>query len=356
MDKSEKAYLLRVRTYTPDRWFCKPTAVSPLQMALWGWRCVGADMLECKCCGAMLCVALDPRLEGTMLANACERFLSQASSRHAKNCMWQGAPCPSEFTRLPSACASRAVRVESRARGLARLEADLKGKICISPPSLQRVRAVLDKTSHAKPDGKASAKPTPTPSPTVIMAAFGWSWPSKLNRPAGAVYVECKGCMARCSIAVVHVKPSRKRPLCEPTVEAFSSKRPRLTRPSPPASPPNAIDTGAETPHLSPGSTTSLPTSSAPRPRSPKTTTDSCFDPFTQHRSFCPFMRTESSSESGAGAAGIPGWVSCIAAYQGHFRDVEVLGGDGDAKSAESISTDDAVVDAAAIDVAAALS
>lgn len=80
-------YSTRVETYTALRWFSKPTRLSPLQCARFGWICHASDALRCVSCHAS-CAPNDDD-------DAPE------SLPHARGCPWTQISCPIRFASAP---------------------------------------------------------------------------------------------------------------------------------------------------------------------------------------------------------------------------------------------------------------
>ncbi|CAK0868647.1 unnamed protein product [Prorocentrum cordatum] len=62
------AYRRRLVSFKAPMWFNKPLGASPIECAVRGWRCAGADVAECDCCGGQFRVERHPG-KGGWLAN-----------------------------------------------------------------------------------------------------------------------------------------------------------------------------------------------------------------------------------------------------------------------------------------------
>uniref|UniRef100_A0A2K6UMT6 Zinc finger C3HC-type containing 1 n=1 Tax=Saimiri boliviensis boliviensis TaxID=39432 RepID=A0A2K6UMT6_SAIBB len=60
---SKEAFFSRVETFSSLKWAGKPSELSPLVCAKYGWVTVECDMLKCSSCQAFLCASLQPAFD-----------------------------------------------------------------------------------------------------------------------------------------------------------------------------------------------------------------------------------------------------------------------------------------------------
>lgn len=101
-----QSFRARVRTYLPLTWFNKPTMLSPLECARFGWKCdpQQRDLLHCEACGARLDCRIDSRLTVEGMHAMAIRLHGELQTAHSEQCLWRHAACPEQFARaLPAA-------------------------------------------------------------------------------------------------------------------------------------------------------------------------------------------------------------------------------------------------------------
>lgn len=111
---SRDDFLARVSTFSPARWFAKPSLLSPLQCARFGWVNTGSNLVKCTQCNSTLAFAdlssLLPAF-GTFhevsLANcapaqkAARTYHEQLHTSHKIYCPWRDNACDISFLQLP---------------------------------------------------------------------------------------------------------------------------------------------------------------------------------------------------------------------------------------------------------------
>uniref|UniRef100_A0A8C9TEY2 Zinc finger, C3HC-type containing 1 n=1 Tax=Scleropages formosus TaxID=113540 RepID=A0A8C9TEY2_SCLFO len=83
------------------KWAGKPSALSPLKCARYGWINVDCDMLKCSSCQAFLCVSLQPTRDIQKYEENLSELTKLLQSQHEKFCFWPDCPCPDRFWRVP---------------------------------------------------------------------------------------------------------------------------------------------------------------------------------------------------------------------------------------------------------------
>ncbi|XP_023651318.1 zinc finger C3HC-type protein 1 [Paramormyrops kingsleyae] len=98
---SKEAFFLRVESYSCLKWAGKPTLLSPLRCAQYGWVNVDCDMLKCSSCQAFLCVSLQPTLDIEKYDGRLGELTTLLQTQHEKFCFWPDFPCPERFWAIP---------------------------------------------------------------------------------------------------------------------------------------------------------------------------------------------------------------------------------------------------------------
>jgi len=345
MDFSQESYRERLRTFSATKWFGKPTNLSPLNVALYGWHCIKENTLACQCCNAIVYTSIDSRLGSEMRLKATDMILEKVRNGHKANCMWAGSPSPQSFAEIPSKTQQIAAEVSSRIASLKKISASRS--IALSPRINDRI--ISSNVIHYRNDKQLSKE--------IIIAATGWrpvspcpplrpsprkygikrddqateeasaSFPQRsdknLSKPQQRVIIlECIGCMQRIRVMLQerhelpppqqqhrHHDPSDKEDssaeapdgaiiLCS-SVERkrrrrdtvagaeASSLATRLTTTI--ATKRRRINGATTTPHKLDGSSISSNKHAAFQDRN----IDKLFDPLKFHRAYCPFMRAE---------------------------------------------------------------
>ncbi|KAL7516091.1 hypothetical protein ACHAWX_001150 [Stephanocyclus meneghinianus] len=86
--RSPEAYHSRLGSFRPETYFAKPSSLSPLVCAAFGWENTDVDILQCKHpkCNAVLCIAFHPGLNKQCYDELNEQYLQMLSSCHSSTC------------------------------------------------------------------------------------------------------------------------------------------------------------------------------------------------------------------------------------------------------------------------------
>lgn len=95
--RNQKAYLVRVGSFTVRTWFAKPLSLSPMICARYGWKNTDVDMLQCVSCKAVLCAKLPNSSNQESYKKFCNKLKSSLSSSHEKLCPWPSNPSSELF-------------------------------------------------------------------------------------------------------------------------------------------------------------------------------------------------------------------------------------------------------------------
>lgn len=98
---SKEAFFSRVETYSSLKWAGKPSELSPLVCAKYGWVTVECDMLKCSSCQAFLCATLQPAFDFDRYKERCAELKKALCTAHEKFCFWPDSPSPDRFGMLP---------------------------------------------------------------------------------------------------------------------------------------------------------------------------------------------------------------------------------------------------------------
>ncbi|KAM8972147.1 zinc finger C3HC-type protein 1 [Pelodytes ibericus] len=94
---SKDAFFSRVETFSSLTWAGKPPELSPLICAKFGWSNVESDMLKCSSCSAYICASLQPSLDINKYKERCVELQEALRTAHKKFCFWPDSPCPDHF-------------------------------------------------------------------------------------------------------------------------------------------------------------------------------------------------------------------------------------------------------------------
>ncbi|KAM4748384.1 zinc finger C3HC-type protein 1 [Rhinophrynus dorsalis] len=98
---SRDAFFSRVESFSISfPWAGKPSELSPLTCAKYGWANIECDMLKCSSCNAYLCASLQPALDYGKYKRRCVELQEGLRNAHEKYCFWPDSPCPDHFWAL----------------------------------------------------------------------------------------------------------------------------------------------------------------------------------------------------------------------------------------------------------------
>ncbi|XP_036432969.1 nuclear-interacting partner of ALK [Colossoma macropomum] len=95
------AFFDRVETYSCLKWSGKPSVLSPLKCAQYGWINVDNDILKCSSCQAFLCASIQATLDFQKYEERILELTRQLQTQHEQFCSWPDFPCPDWFWMVP---------------------------------------------------------------------------------------------------------------------------------------------------------------------------------------------------------------------------------------------------------------
>lgn len=98
---NKEAFFNRVESYSCLKWAGKPSVLSPLRCARYGWINVDCDMLKCCSCQAFLCASIQATLDFQKYKGRISEVRQQLQTQHEKFCSWPDFPCPDRFWMVP---------------------------------------------------------------------------------------------------------------------------------------------------------------------------------------------------------------------------------------------------------------
>ncbi|KAG9280524.1 nuclear-interacting partner of ALK isoform X1 [Astyanax mexicanus] len=98
---NQDAFFDRVESYSCLKWTGKPSSLSPLRCAQYGWINVDCDILKCSSCQAFLCASIQPTLDFQKYEGRILELTKQLQTQHEKFCTWPDFPCPERFCMVP---------------------------------------------------------------------------------------------------------------------------------------------------------------------------------------------------------------------------------------------------------------
>ncbi|KAL8940194.1 MAG: hypothetical protein Q9216_002945 [Gyalolechia sp. 2 TL-2023] len=316
-------FLSRLETFRHvDKWISKPDPINEVQWAKRGWRCVGKERVGCVGgCGNEVLISLEPTREEEQPIEDLEpseeavedyydwreeaqkelvqRYTEMIVTEHDEGCLWRRRGCDDSIHRLPLAHQATTFQsLRKRYESLCALSADLPSTIS-QPPTLNTSKLIPHLFHILHPDQKSNpstshpaspsttTNPTPTkaqtettepaPQPTICpraltLALTGWQADPDSPTPAIAT---CTSCFRRLGLWLYNTPPTT------------SPSSPNIT------------------------TTTTTTSASPPAPSSPTRTQPiiNRLDPLTEHRTYCPWINTQSQSRNPVPAQeDLPGW------------------------------------------------
>ncbi|KAM7057214.1 LOW QUALITY PROTEIN: zinc finger C3HC-type protein 1 [Acridotheres tristis] len=207
---SREAYFSRVETFTPLKWAGKPSSLSPLVCARFGWVSVECDMLRCSSCQAYLCMSLQLAFDLSNYKERCEELRKALSTAHEKFCFWPDSPCPDRFARLlvdePRVLLQDFL---DRFQSLCQLELqlpslrpeDLKNMSLTEERITQLLQLIEEELEHKgtegeKAPGRFSTEMLQVHVPACILALCGWTC-SAASGSMNLSVITCSRCMRK---------------------------------------------------------------------------------------------------------------------------------------------------------------
>ncbi|XP_048729305.2 protein starmaker-like [Ostrea edulis] len=99
---NKDAFFQRVQTFSITTWFGKPSELSPLQCAKYGWINSESDMLQCVVCRAVICAALPVNYDPKVYQSCVKKLTDKLTSAHEYACKWRSNPTPDSLIRVPT--------------------------------------------------------------------------------------------------------------------------------------------------------------------------------------------------------------------------------------------------------------
>ncbi|KAL4226540.1 Nuclear-interacting partner of ALK [Mactra antiquata] len=85
----------------PLTWFAKPIDLSPLMCAMYGWKNIDKDILQCVNCKVFLSGELSKPTDATLYRESCNALKKNLVVSHDRLCKWQLNPCPDSLVNIP---------------------------------------------------------------------------------------------------------------------------------------------------------------------------------------------------------------------------------------------------------------
>ncbi|XP_038667706.1 nuclear-interacting partner of ALK isoform X2 [Scyliorhinus canicula] len=295
---NKEAFFSRVETFTSFKWAAVSFELSPLQCAKYGWTSVECDMLKCYSCQAYLCTTLHPTLDANKYKERVAGLQEALKTAHEKFCFWPDSPCPDRFWALPlNEPAALLCGVTERFRNLCLLEFqlpaikldDLKDMIITEETISSLLQLVEDEmkcsTVSDSLELKSSADILSVHLSACIIALCGWTAGSSsdfLHLPV----ITCSYCVRKVGlwsfqqIDVVCPASEPDVPVCSISPQ---ENKPEMSTPTPPAMSPHRMVTRSQ--------------DAAQSQSGEQDSVRGYFDPVSQHRDWCPWVRRKPKLE-----------------------------------------------------------
>ncbi|XP_044135923.1 nuclear-interacting partner of ALK [Bufo gargarizans] len=388
---SKEAFLSRVETFSSLKWAGKPPELSPLICAQYGWSNIECDMLKCSSCSSYLCASLQSALDFTKYKQRCLELQEALRTSHEKFCFWPESPCPEHFWTLLIAESSSVITdFIDRFQNLCHLKLQLPSLKHEDLKSMDLTEETVSLLLHLIEDelqGQKNAMHSLVSDSlqvhisACILALCGWnSSPSSGSLPLSIIH--CPRCMRRVglwsfqqlesvdldlSIGLPSTPMSPGEGISERIPLGVMSPNRRITRsrdleqsPSLASTPlrsgGSSVSPESDTVRSRPvtrsmghgdgqGATSEMyssPHRRAKRPRLCSTSsTDSspkgCFEPLSQHKSWCPWLTVVKGGDKGKSEAkengnsdqiALAGWKEVLRVLLGEEKSRTRLGAD----------------------------
>uniref|UniRef100_A0A8C8XP18 Zinc finger C3HC-type containing 1 n=2 Tax=Panthera TaxID=9688 RepID=A0A8C8XP18_PANLE len=318
---SKEAFFSRVETFSSLKWAGKPSELSPLVCAKYGWVTVECDMLKCSSCQAFLCASLQPAFDFDRYKDRCAELKKALCTAHEKFCFWPDSPSPDRFGMLP--LDEPAVLVSEfldRFQSLCHLDLQLPSlrpedlkTMCLTEDKISLLLHLLeDELDHRTDERKAVSKlgsDIQVHVTACVLSLCGWACSSSLE-PMQLSLISCSQCTRKVGLWGFQQMESSMTELDASfglTSSPIQGPEGRAERfPLVPESP-RRMMTRSQDATFSPGS-------------EQDTSSRSFFDPTSQHRDWCPWVnvafgqdtREDGRTETDASAAAEPGWKAVL--------------------------------------------
>uniref|UniRef100_A0A2K5CIF4 Zinc finger C3HC-type containing 1 n=1 Tax=Aotus nancymaae TaxID=37293 RepID=A0A2K5CIF4_AOTNA len=324
---SKEAFFSRVETFSSLKWAGKPSELSPLVCAKYGWVTVECDMLKCTSCQAFLCASLQPAFDFDRYKQRCAELKKALCTAHEKFCFWPDSPSPDRFGMLP--LDEPAVLVSEfldRFQSLCHLDLQLPSlrpedlkTMCLTEDKISLLLHLLeDELDHRTDERKTTTKlgsDIQVHVTACVLSVCGWACSSSLE-PLQLSLITCSQCMRKVGLWGFQQIESSIADL-DTSFGLTSSPIPGLEGrperfPLVPESP-RRMMTRSQDATFSPGS-------------EQDTSSRSFFDPTSQHRDWCPWVnitldkesRENGGTEPEASAPAEPGWKAVLTILLAH--------------------------------------
>uniref|UniRef100_A0A8D2AUC9 Zinc finger C3HC-type containing 1 n=1 Tax=Sciurus vulgaris TaxID=55149 RepID=A0A8D2AUC9_SCIVU len=205
---SKEAFFSRVETFSSLKWAGKPSELSPLVCAKYGWVTVECDMLKCSSCQAFLCASLQPAFDFDRYKERCAELKKSLCTAHEKFCFWPDSPSPDRFGMLP--LDEPAVLISEfldRFQNLCHLDLQLPSlrpedlkTMCLTEDKISLLLHLLeDELDHGTEERKTPSKlgsDIQVHITACVLAVCGWACSSALE-PMQLSLITCSQCMRK---------------------------------------------------------------------------------------------------------------------------------------------------------------
>ncbi|XP_044775938.1 nuclear-interacting partner of ALK isoform X3 [Neomonachus schauinslandi] len=297
---SKEAFFSRVETFSSLKWAGKPSELSPLVCAKYGWVTVECDMLKCSSCQAFLCASLQPAFDFDRYKDRCAELKKALCTAHEKFCFWPDSPSPDRFGMLP--LDEPAVLVSEfldRFQSLCHLDLQLPSlrpedlkTMCLTEDKISLLLHLLeDELDHRNDERKTASKlgsDIQVHVTACVLSLCGWACSSSLE-PMQLSLITCSQCMRKVGLwGFQQIESSltdldASFGLTSSPIPGAEGKPERF--PLVPESP-RRMMTRSQDATCSPGS-------------EQDTSSRSFFDPASQHRDWCPWVNVPLGKETG---------------------------------------------------------
>ncbi|XP_072038261.1 zinc finger C3HC-type protein 1-like [Amphiura filiformis] len=196
---SQDDFFHRVETFKIFTWFAKPSRLSPLVCARYGWENIESDSLKCVSCKEILYAGLPAQWQTKKYEEACQTLQDSLVSAHSKICPWPASPSSESFLDIPLAdgkevaetYCSRVASMNGLETRLPKLDlSSVKGENCDPDTLWQSLQGLVKDGSDPEQEKEQSEEVWRT---SCLLALLGWQKSPSTNGTACPMLV-CHFC------------------------------------------------------------------------------------------------------------------------------------------------------------------
>ena len=202
--RDRDSFIKRVHTFKSSTWFAKPSWLSPIICACYGWVNVDVDVLHCVGCQSVLAVRT-PSSFDPAIYDACQKRLEDQLKRTAHHpcCTWPSCPTPSVIIFAHTGSTSQAIVADdfiNKAQLLCFVGKDLPAVEHSSLSVTESDITALCSLVRNSPNFLHDAEIPGALESAVLLALTGWDLGNDGKAYQGCTSVQCSLCMRQAGL------------------------------------------------------------------------------------------------------------------------------------------------------------